>query len=49
MNPTTPSLLDDLLQEWQQLLTNWASSGALSRAAQEALLLEGEPEQLRVW
>jgi Zn-dependent protease with chaperone function len=47
MNPSTPSRLDDLLQEWQQLLTNWASSGMLSRAAQKALQLEGEPEQLR--
>ena len=47
MNPTTPSLLDNLLQGWQQLLTNCTSSGLLSRAAQEALLLEGEPEQLR--
>jgi hypothetical protein len=47
MKPMHPSLFDDLLQEWQQLLNNWASSGLISRATQEALLLEGEPEQLR--
>ena len=47
MSPMTTSLLDDLLQDWKQLLTNWARGGTLSRAAQEALLLEGEDQDLR--
>ncbi len=40
------ALLDQLLQAWRQLLSQWAHSGALSRAAQDALQLDGEPEQL---
>ena len=40
------TLLDLLLQAWRQLLSQWAQSGALSRAAQDALQLDGEPEQL---
>ena len=46
MAPSDPSSLDTLLQDWRQLLSQWARSGALSRAAQNALLLEGEPPLL---
>jgi hypothetical protein len=46
MNPTSLSYLKTLLQDWQQLLSNWARNGMLSSAAQEALLLGGEREQL---
>jgi hypothetical protein len=41
------TLLELLLQNWRQLLSQWAQSGALSQAAQEALRLDGEPEKLR--
>jgi hypothetical protein len=40
-------LLDTLLQAWRQQLTLWSQSGALSRAAEQALLLSGTPERLR--
>jgi hypothetical protein len=39
--------LELLLREWRQLLSLWAQSGALSRAAQVALQLEGEPPLLK--
>ena len=42
-----PNPLNALLQDWRQLLRLWAQSGALSQAAWEALLLEGDPQQLR--
>jgi len=44
---STPSdLLTALLSEWQLLLQEWSSSGRLTAAAQEALLLTGEPQAL---
>jgi len=39
--------LEMLLQDWRELLSLWAQNGTLTRAAQEALQLEGEPEKLR--
>jgi hypothetical protein len=42
-----PVSLDTLLGDWQKLLTDWADSRDLSRAACEALLLKGEPEPLK--
>ena len=41
------TLLETLLQDWRELLSLWAANGTLSRAAQDALQLEGEPEKLR--
>ncbi len=44
---STPSdLLTALLPEWQLLLQQWSSSGRLTAAAQEALLLNGKPQAL---
>ncbi|MEB3316632.1 MAG: Calx-beta domain-containing protein, partial [Cyanobacteriota bacterium] len=40
-------LLDALLQAWRQQLTLWSKSGALSRAAEQALLLGETPGRLR--
>ncbi|MCX5968476.1 MAG: calcium-binding protein [Cyanobacteria bacterium] len=40
-------LLAALLPEWQRLLQAWSASGALTAAAQEALLLQAEPEPLK--
>lgn len=42
-----PIPLDTLLLSWRQLITQWSRSGALSRAARQALQWEVEPEQLR--
>ena len=39
-------LLETLLPQWQSLLQDWSSSGRLTSAAQEALLLNGEPQAL---
>jgi alpha-tubulin suppressor-like RCC1 family protein len=36
------ALLELLLQNWRELLSQWAQSGALSRAVQDALRLESE-------
>jgi hypothetical protein len=41
------SLLDNLLGDWKKLLTDWAGSGTLTRAASEALLLKAEPALLK--
>ena len=41
------NLLETHLQDWRELLILWAQNGTLTRAAQEALQLEGEPEKLR--
>ena len=41
------NLLETHLQDWRELLILWATNGTLSRAAQTALQLEGEPEKLR--
>ncbi|QVL52271.1 MAG: hypothetical protein KFB97_12615 [Cyanobium sp. M30B3] len=38
--------LATLLPDWHLLLQRWAADGRLSAAAQEALLLDGEPELL---
>jgi Ca2+-binding RTX toxin-like protein len=43
----TETVLDSLLRDWRQLLSGWSRTGALSRAAREALRLPGEPEGLR--
>lgn len=46
--PTMPLIpLDTLLLSWRQLVTQWSRSGALSRAARQALQWEVEPEPLR--
>lgn len=42
----TTSTLSNLVNDWHLLLQGWAADGRLSAAAQEALLLEGEPELL---
>jgi hypothetical protein len=39
--------LDNLLGDWRKLLTEWAASGQITAAAQEALQLDGEPELLQ--
>ena len=45
---STPNeLLTALLADWQLLLQGWASSGRLTAAAQEALLLNGVPQALK--
>ena len=41
-----PIPLGTLVGDWKKLLTDWGESGALTRAAREALMLEGEPEPL---
>lgn len=43
--------LDNLLEDWRKLLTLWSQTGALNRAAQEALRLPVEPEAVQqlVW
>jgi hypothetical protein len=40
-------ILVPVLEDWRQQLRQWSRSGALSRAAREALRLPGEPEPLR--
>ena len=39
--------LETLLEDWKKLLAGWASSGALTDAVQQALVLESEPEELK--
>lgn len=39
-------LLDLLLPQWNELLQGWALDGSISRAARDALRLEGEPPLL---
>ncbi|MCP9902493.1 peptidoglycan DD-metalloendopeptidase family protein [Cyanobium sp. Cruz CV11-17] len=46
MASTDLTLLETLLQDWRELLSLWAANGTLSRAAQHALQLDGEPEKL---
>ena len=41
------TLLAALLQDWRLLLTEWSLNGILSRAAQDALRLPGEPVALQ--
>ena len=41
------SALDSLLQNWQQLLRQWAIDGRLTRAAREALQLDATPKALQ--
>jgi hypothetical protein len=43
---TADSLLASLLPEWHLLLQGWSADGRLTAAAQEALLLPGEPPAL---
>ena len=40
------NLLGALLPEWHLLLQSWSASGRITSAAQEALLLNGEPQAL---
>ena len=40
------NLLGALLPEWHLLLQEWSTSGRLTAAAQEALLLDGDPGAL---
>jgi hypothetical protein len=40
-------LFTSLLPQWHALLQDWSSSGRLTSAAQEALLLDGEPQALK--
>ena len=40
-------LLSTLLGQWHERLTEWAYSGRLTSAAQESLLLNGEPKALK--
>jgi len=40
------NLLGALLPEWHLLLQGWSASGRLTAAAQEALVLDGEPQAL---
>ena len=42
------NLLGALLPEWHLLLQGWSASGRLTAAAREALLLDGEPQALKV-
>lgn len=44
-----PALHSPLLQEWRELLGQWARSGAQAQAAQDALGLPTQLEQLRRW
>ena len=45
--PLAPaSTLPNLLAEWHLLLQGWSADGRLTTAAQEALLLNGEPQAL---
>jgi hypothetical protein len=39
--------LDTLLSDWRKILTEWAISGQLTAAAQDALQLKAEPELLK--
>ena len=39
--------LETLLGDWKKLLTDWAASGQLTAAAQDALQLSGEPKLLK--
>lgn len=47
MTTVSQNILAPLLEDWRQLLTQWSRSGALGRAARDALRLEEEPERLR--
>ena len=40
-------LLASLLPQWHSLLQDWSTSGRLTAAAQEALLLNEEPQALK--
>ena len=44
---TAHFLLSTLLGQWHEQLSDWASSGRLTSAAQESLLLSGEPQALK--
>ncbi|MCP9812592.1 dockerin type I domain-containing protein [Synechococcus lacustris] len=42
------TILSTLLNQWKNLLQQWAKGGSLAAAAQEALLLSGIPEGLQI-
>ena len=44
---TSAAYLETLLGDWRKLLTDWAASGQLTAAAQDALQLSGEPKLLK--
>jgi hypothetical protein len=44
---TADEILDSVLPEWHKLLERWAADGSLVAAAQDALMLPGEPEALK--
>ena len=44
---TADEILTSLLPEWHKLLQGWSADGSLVAAAQEALMLSGEPQTLR--
>ena len=44
---TADEILNSVLPEWHKLLQGWAADGSLVAAAQEALMLSGEPEALK--
>jgi hypothetical protein len=46
-NRNPSELLTALLPDWHLLLQGWSASGRLTAAAQEALLLNGEPQALK--
>ena len=46
-NSNPSELLTALLPDWHLLLQDWSASGRLTAAAQEALLLNGEPQALK--
>jgi hypothetical protein len=43
---TADEILNSVLPEWHTPLQGWAADGSLVAAAQEALILPGEPEAL---
>ena len=46
-NSNPSELLTALLPDWHLLLQGWSASGRLTAAAEEALLLNGEPQALK--
>ena len=44
---TADEILTSLLPEWHKLLQGWSADGSLVAAAQEALMIQGEPPTLR--
>jgi hypothetical protein len=46
-NSNPSELLTALIPDWHLLLQGWSASGRLTAAAEEALLLNGEPQALK--